>query len=226
MDTLFATVIKGAITGQSFLICTAASVVLGLFIGGVSSVRRNGSRGFSVSLALLPLIVQVVVMLVNGNLGTAVAITGAFSLVRFRSAPGSARDIAVIFAAMATGLATGTGYIGVAAILAVLVMLLHTLYCSAATKGMKAAGETEWKITVPEDLAAEDAFDDLWEKYTKRADLMRVKTSHLGSLYQLTYRIALKNGVSQKVLMDEIRCRNGNLEIVVSLPQLDEKSDL
>ena len=226
MDFLFSSVIHGGIDATSFVICTSASILLGALIGILAGAGRRVSREFSVSLALIPLIVQVIVMLVNGNLGTAVAVAGAFSLVRFRSAPGSAQDIAVIFAAMATGLATGTGFVGVAVILAITVALLNAAYSALTSRRVAAAGETEWKITVPENLADEHAFDDLWQTYTDRFELVRVKTSHLGSLYQLTYRLTLKKETSRIALMNELRARNGNLDIVVSLPAFGDKGEL
>lgn len=152
-------------------------------------------------------------MLVNGNLGTGVAVMGAFSLVRFRSVPGSAREICSLFLAMALGLATGMGYIGIAVFLAVVLNLVQVLLVLSKF-GEGVSEEKELKITIPESLDYTGIFDDIFVTHTRRAELMRVKTSNMGSLYELCYRVTLKNRNTEKQMIDEIRCRNGNLTIV------------
>ena len=209
------------------LLCTAASLAMGLGIALVYMYKNTYSKNFVVTLALLPAMVQIVILLVNGNLGTGVAVVGAFSLVRFRSVPGSAREIsAILFAmllfggetlkdfafAMAIGLATGMGYVGVALLFLILVGLM-TLLLTRLRFGESRAQEKELRITIPESLDYSGIFDDLFAKYTKRAELVRVKTSGMGSLYELHYRVALREPVIEKAFLDDLRCRNGNLTI-------------
>ncbi|MGI6202273.1 MAG: DUF4956 domain-containing protein [Eubacteriales bacterium] len=197
-----------------FLLCMFFSLLLGTLIGIVYTYKNTYTRSFIVSLALLPAIVQTVIMLVNGNLGTGVAVMGAFSLVRFRSAPGTAKEIASIFMAMAVGLATGTGYIGFAVLFTLIMcaaLLLFTLTRFGEPK--RHFSERELRITIPESLDYTGVFDDIFEKYTDKCELVKVKTSNLGSLYKLDYLIDLKDPAQEKEFIDELRCRNGNLEI-------------
>ena len=152
-------------------------------------------------------------MLVNGNLGTGVAVMGAFGLVRFRSAPGNAREIGSVFLAMAIGLATGMGYLGIAVLLLIIIGAA-ILVLAAVPLGSQSFAQKELKVTIPENLDYAGIFDDLFEKYTKRAVLMKVRTTNMGSLYELCYRIELKKEEEEKAMLDDIRCRNGNLTIV------------
>ena len=195
------------LTLSAFLICTAASLVLGIGLAFVSQFRARSTQSFAVTLAILPMVVQVVIMLVNGNIGAGVAVAGAFSLVRFRSAPGTAREIGVLFLGMAIGLATGMGYVGLAA-------LTFVIVSTALGLGQKDAGERLLKITIPEDLDYEGLFDDLFTQYTTSHTLVRVKTSNMGTLYELEYRITLRSESIPKEFLDALRCRNGNLNIV------------
>lgn len=216
---MFESVISSGITAAGFAICTAASVILGLGLALVYMFRnKRYSSGFVVTLAMLPVTVQVVIAMVNGNIGVGVAVAGAFSLVRFRSAAGSAREIGAVFACMAIGLATGMGYVGVAAIFTVIVVLLLMLY-TAVRLGETRADERTLKLTIPESLNYTGVFDDLFGKYTSAHRLEKVRTTGMGSLYQLTYRITLRTPTAEKEFIDQLRCRNGNLEI--SLGRLD-----
>lgn len=165
------------------------------------------------TLAILPAVVQAVIMLVNGNLGTGVAVMGAFGLVRFRSAPGNAREIGSVFLAMAIGLATGMGYLGIAVLL-LLIIGAAILILTGIPFGSQSFSQKELKVTIPENLDYAGIFDDLFEKYTKSAELMKVRTTNMGSLYELCYRIELKKEEEEKEMLDDIRCRNGNLTIV------------
>ncbi len=211
-DKIFASVLSGELSAYSFLLCTAVSVAMGLLLALAHCFKNNSSKSFTVTVALLPVIVQVIIMLVNGNLGTGIAVAGAFSLVRFRSVPGSAKEILSIFMAMAVGLATGVGYVGIAVILTIVLVLFNILY-TQLNLGDCSACSRELKLTVPENINYTDAFDDLFEKYTVSHKLKRVKTTNMGSLYQLTYSIKLKNQKEERDLIDNLRCRNGNLEI-------------
>lgn len=206
-------ILTGSITWYSLLICTGASLLFGIAAALVYMFRSSYSKSFVVTLALLPAVVQIVIMLVNGNLGTGVAVMGAFGLVRFRSAPGGAKEIGSIFLAMAIGLATGTGYIGIAAVFLVIYSLADILL-TVIKFGERSPLEKELKITIPESLDYNGIFDDLFKEYTKRAELVRVKTTNMGSLYELTYNIVVPDISREKEFIDKIRCRNGNLNIV------------
>jgi uncharacterized membrane protein YhiD involved in acid resistance len=195
-----------------FLICIATALVLGGLLGWVHSRYNTSSKGFVVTIAMLPAIVTMVIMLVNGNLGTGVAVMGAFSLVRFRSVPGSAKEISSIFMAMAVGLAAGTGYIAVAFIFVLIVGGVSILY-NTTSFGEPMQKEKELKITIPEGLNYTNIFEDIFTKYTKKHELIRAKTTNMGSMYKLDYHISMKNPDEEKNLIDELRCRNGNLEI-------------
>jgi hypothetical protein len=196
----------------TFLLCTAVSMILGAALAWLHSRFNNSSKGFVMTIALLPVVVQMVILLVNGNLGTGIAVMGAFSLIRFRSVPGSAKDICTLFMAMAIGLATGTGYIAVAVIFVIIVCGASTLY-NVTGFGEAKLKEKELKITIPEGVNYMEAFNDLFSEYTKKTELVRARTANMGSLYKLQYQIILKDPAKEKVFIDELRCRNGNLEI-------------
>ena len=209
------------ITVPAFLICTAVSLALGLGCALLCMFRQRCSQSYALTLAVLPAMVQVVIMLVNGNIGTGVAVAGAFSLVRFRSANGSAREIGMIFLAMAMGLATGMGYVVLAGIF-FLITALFMLALTAVNFGAGRDSERELKITIPENLDYDGLFDDLFVRYTASHSLERVKTSNMGTLYELTYQITLRNEHQTKAFMDELRTRNGNLNIVCGKPAAKE----
>lgn len=196
----------------SALLCLGASLVLGIIIALVYMCRGTYTKSFVITLALLPAIVQTVILLVNGNLGVGVAVMGTFSLVRFRSVPGSASEIASIFFAMAVGLACGMGYIIYAAAFTVIIGAAMALY-KILKFGEGTATQRTLKIIIPEDLDYSDLFDDLFAEYTKKASLERVRTTNLGSLYELKYTVILKDTKKEKEMLDKIRIRNGNLNI-------------
>lgn len=199
------------------LVCTLASLVMGFGVALTYMYKNTYSKSFVVTLVLLPAMVQLVIMVVNGNLGAGVAVMGAFSLVRFRSIPGSAREISSIFFAMAVGLSAGMGYLMVAflflIIIGIVTMLLNTFHF-----GERKTAEKELKITIPENLNYAGLFDDLFDQYTNGATLMRVKTTNMGSLYELHYTVVLKDQEIEKAFIDDLRCRNGNLNIVCGWP--------
>lgn len=214
--------IEGGLSIQSAMICTIVSILLGLGIALIYMLQGGKSKNFSISVAILPLVIQVVIMMVNGNLGTGVAVAGAFSLVRFRSVPGNSKEICFVFFAMAIGLATGMGFVAFAVCMAVVIGVL--LFVLSKTK----FGEIEekdklLKVTIPENLDYTGIFDDLFEKFTSEVSLEKVKTVNLGSMYELNYKIVLKDNKMEKTLIDEIRCRNGNLTIVCAKPQLGKE---
>lgn len=173
----------------------------------------NIQKSFVMTLVLLPPLVQLVIMMVNGNLGTSVAVLGTFSLVRFRSVAGSSKEIACIFFAMAIGLATGMGFLTFAVMMVVVIGLAFILL--EKTKfGEPKANEKDLKISIAENLDYTEIFEDIFKIYTKKCKLERVKTTNLGSMYELDYHIVLKDAAKEKEMIDAIRCRNGNLTIV------------
>ncbi len=206
-------IISSGLTLTAFLICTLTSLILGIGIAFVGMYRSRSTQSFAVALAILPVVVQLVIMLVNGNVGAGVAVAGAFSLVRFRSVPGTAREIGVLFMAMAIGLATGMGFVGLAVISFVIISAV-ILLLTVTGFGKAPAAERSLKITIPENLDYEGLFDDVFAKYAKSAELIKVKTSNMGTLYDLQYSIVLKGESVPKEFLDELRCRNGNLNIV------------
>ncbi|MBQ8895002.1 MAG: DUF4956 domain-containing protein [Clostridia bacterium] len=205
-------ILGAEMTVSGVAVCTLVSLVLGLIIALVYRfTNRECSNHFLVALFLLPSLVQCVIMMVNGNLGAGVAVAGAFSLVRFRSAQGSAQEICIIFLAMAVGLSTGMGYVGFAAMFTVALMAAFILACKLLFK--TAHGDRRLKIVIPEDVDYTTAFEDLFQSYTTRCVLERTKTTNMGSLFELTYRVRLKDAAKEKELLDAIRCRNGNLMV-------------
>jgi len=214
-------IIQSTITIQTFLLCTGVSIVLGLLSALLCKYKNQTSQSFLITMAMLPAIVQIIIMLVNGNIGAGVAVAGAFGLVRFRSAQGSAREITAIFMAMALGLATGMGYV-VLAIAFFLIMAIFQLILCTLDFGKTDNCKRDLRITIPEDLDYDGLFEDIFEKYTKSVSLINVKTSNLGTLYELRYEILLKGESLPKAFLDEIRTRNGNLNIVCGKVQMNE----
>lgn len=222
LNGIFAPLYGDTVTLSAFAITSAVSLVLGFLISLVHRKVTDGSGTMSAALMGLPFLIQLVILLVNGNLGAGVAVAGAFSLVRFRSAPGSARDIVTIFLAMTVGLACGMGYAALA-VLATIVVSGLTLLQSVSLSGND-NGDREVRVTVPENLDYTGLFDDLFRKYTTRSALLRVKTVNMGSLYSLHYQIRLNDIRKEKELIDQMRCRNGNLEISCGLVSSDKDS--
>ena len=183
--------VEGSMTLQNALLCAAVSLALGVFIAFIYGWQGACSKNFMVTLAMLPVLVQMVIMLVNGNLGTSVAVLGAFSLVRFRSVPGSSKEMAVIFFAMAIGLATGTGYLGFAAAMTFVVGVVF-LILEKSHFGEWKQERKDLRVTIAEHLDYTEIFDDIFQTYTSQCRLQKVKTTNLGSMYELDYHITLK----------------------------------
>lgn len=205
------------ISVTDFLICLGSALVLGVLLAAAFSYRARFTKSFVMTLALLPAIVCVVIMMVNGNIGAGVAVAGAFSLVRFRSAPGTAREIAAIFLAMGTGLICGMGYIGFATLFTLIMGVIFALY-NRFDFGLnrRLAVNRSIRITIPEDLDYTTVFDDIFKEYTSECQLVKVKTTNMGSMFRLTYSVTLRDATKEKELIDKLRTRNGNLEIMVS----------
>ncbi len=223
MDFIFSSVLEGTdaasaaayISSSGFAACTIASVVLGAAIACIYMFRHSYSKNFVVTLALLPVMVQVVILLVNGNLGAGIAVMGVFNLVRFRSVPGSAKDIGSVFLAMAVGLATGMGYIGLGVVLTAVVAVFNLVYACTPFGNQKTPAKT-LKITVPEDLDFEGVFEKAISRYASSCELVSVQTTNMGSLYQLEYTVRMSEPGHEKEMLDSIRCLNGNLKVVLS----------
>jgi len=214
---LFDTDLTTVISVTDFLLCLGCSLVLGLVMTFAYMYRTRYTKSFVITLALLPAVVCVVIMLVNGNVGTGVAVAGAFSLVRFRSVPGTAKEICTLFLAMGAGLIAGMGYLGFAVLFTLVMCAVFVLYnCLAFGTKKNAAIFKTFTVTIPEDLDYSGVFDDIFAEYTRSHDLVRVKTTNMGSMFKLTYNVELCDAAKEKEMIDKMRCRNGNLEIAVS----------
>ena len=214
---VFDTDMTSVIGISDFLLCIGCSLLIGLILAFGYMYRTRYTKSFIVTLALLPAVVCVVIMMVNGNVGAGVAVAGAFSLVRFRSVPGTAKEITMLFLAMGAGLITGMGYLGFALLFTIIMCLLSTLYNQLDFGAKKnAAAYKTLNITIPEDLDYTDVFEDILKTYTTSSELIPVKTTNMGSMFRLTYNLTLKDITKEKEMIDKLRCRNGNLEITVS----------
>lgn len=214
---LFDTDLTTVISVTDFMLCLGFSLALGLIMAFAYMYRTRYTKSFVITLALLPAVVCVVIMLVNGNVGTGVAVAGAFSLVRFRSVPGTAKEICTLFLAMGAGLIAGMGYLGFAVLFTVVMCIMFVLYNRLDFGAKKnAATFKTFTITIPEDLDYSGIFDDIFTEFTTSHDLVRVKSTNMGSMFTLTYNVMLRDVTREKEMIDKIRCRNGNLEIAVS----------
>ena len=209
---MFNSVIGTAITFEGFVISMLCAMLLGLLTSLMFTHFTRHTGSLAITLAVLPPIVTLVIMMINGNLGAGLAVAGAFALVRFRSLPGTAKEVCGIFLSVSVGLACGMGYVGVAGLYFVL-MSIFIICLEHFGLGQGRMAERQLKITIPEDLDYEDIFDDLLEKYTVRWELVRVHTINMGTLYELTYEVLMRNKAESREFINELRCRNGNLSI-------------
>ena len=222
---MFNTIFDNTVAWMSIttgLICAGVALVLGIVIALTHMKTSQTTKGFLITLATLPLLVMAVMIMINGNLGTSIAILGAFSLIRFRSIQGRAKDLLSVFFAMAIGLACGMGHVLFAVVITAIavVAILFFSYTKFLEPNKK---QRVLKIVVPEDLDYEEVFDDIFKKYTTKAELVRMKTMNMGSLYKLTYDITIKKGIKEKEFLDEIRVKNCNLKVLLSHPCLEEE---
>ncbi len=217
---LFDTDLTSVISVPDFLLCVGTALVLGILMALAYMYRTRYTKSFVITLALLPAVVCVVIMMVNGNVGAGVAVAGAFSLVRFRSVPGTAKEICTLFLAMGAGLIAGMGYLGYAVLFTLLMCIIFIIFnrFDLGTKKNSVKFKT-LTVTIPEDLDYSGVFDDIFEEFTVSCDLVRVKSTNMGSMFKLTYNITLRDVTKEKEMIDKIRCRNGNLEIVVSIQE-------
>lgn len=222
---MFNTIFDTSATGldiKSALLAAGAALILGIALAITHQKTSQTTKGFLVTLATLPLLVMAVMIMINGNLGTSIAILGAFSLIRFRSLQGRAKDLLAIFFAMMIGLACGMGHIlfgTVITIIAIIAIILFTY-----TRFLEPdSHERVLKVVIPEDLDYDEVFTDIFKKYTSRHRLVKMKTMNMGSLYKLTYDVKIKRGVKEKEFLDEIRVKNCNLKVLLSEPCCEEE---
>ena len=219
---MFNSIIESGLTPLNFGICIGVALVLGLIVALVHKKTIRASSGFVTTLAVLPMLVAAAITMVNGNLGAGVAVMGIFSLVRFRSIPGNSRSIMSVFFVMAIGLACGTGYVAFAAMFTVIVAAV-ILILKGLEFGEGGAKEQKLVVMVPEDLDYTTLFDDVFTKYTKNHWLQKAKTTNMGSLFELTYFVTLKDKTNEKEFIDKIRVKNGNLKVALSHPLIEEE---
>ena len=219
---IFDTSTQAVISPENFILCVGAALIIGIFLSFIYTVKNKYTKSFLITLTVLPAVVCVVIMMVNGNVGAGLAVAGAFGLVRFRSAPGTAKEIATIFLAMGAGMIAGMGYLAYAFLFSI-IMGVILLICNVSGFGenRNALNEKILKITIPEDLDYSDLFYDLMEEYTEKYEIASVKTTNMGSMFKLTYNITLKDITKEKKFIDELRCRNGNLEISISKQEVN-----
>lgn len=219
LDSIFSstTTTESSITFVSLLAALGTAVILGIIISLVyikTHKTKTPSQNFVLTLIMLPAVVTVIILLVGSDVARAFSLAGAFSIIRFRSAPGDAKDITYVLFIMAVGLATGMGYLLYAAIITAALCAVMIIL-EIAGFGRPKGTEKMLKITIPENLDYQNAFDGIVEKYTLSSKLQKIRTADLGSLYELVYIVTTKNGVSEKDFIDELRCRNGNLNITL-----------
>ena len=214
---LFDTDYTAVISVTDFLLCIFASLAIGLIMALSYTFKTRYTKSFIITLATLPAMVCIVIMMVNGNVGAGVAVAGAFSLVRFRSVPGSAKEIAMLFLAMGAGLICGMGYLGYALLFTAIMCICFILYnlLDLGSKKNASAYKTI-SITIPEDLDYSGVFEEIFKSYTKSYELIKVKTTNMGSMFRLTYNVVMTADSNEKEMIDKLRQRNGNLEITVS----------
>lgn len=213
------------ISPGKFLLCVVVTLVIGLVLCMMAQWRTRTSESFAITLALLPASVCVVIMMVNGNVGAGVAVAGAFSLVRFRSSPGTGREISAVFIAMGAGLIAGMGYLAYAALFALVLGGMMMVYTAAHLGSSRRGGQyRQLRITIPESLNYVNVFDPVLESYTSEYFLKQVKSTNMGSMFRLTYDIVIREGLPEKNMLDELRCLNGNLEISLSCQESENDS--
>lgn len=223
-QSLFNAEETASISADSAIISVVVALVLGVFISLVyiySDKKRNHSANFAITLILVPAITALIIMIIGSDMVRAISLGGVFALVRFRSIPGDSKDISSVFFSMAVGLTCGMGYVTLAITATVVIGIIFFILVRsgfAVSKKIK----KQLKITIPEDLNYYDAFTDLFEEYTESAEIVKIKTVNLGTLYQITYLITEKKGIDEKKFIDSLRCRNGNLNITLGQPPIKE----
>lgn len=205
----------------SCLICLFVAIILGGVISLTHKLTTKTTPNFLLTLTILPVLVQVIILLINGNLGTAFAVAGAFSLVKFRSMAGNSKEILSVFWAMAVGLGLGMGYVAYISLITIIIAILVIAITKIVNKTQDIS-ERKLKIIIPENLDYDEVFDDIFKKYTNKCELRKVKTTNMGSMYELSYIVSMKESQKEKSFLDEIRCRNGNMLVMLERQELSE----
>ncbi|MBR1416929.1 MAG: DUF4956 domain-containing protein [Bacilli bacterium] len=218
---MFSSILESNLTIKSFAICLLVALALGFIVAFIHKKTTKSNKNFVTTLLILPSLVTTVILLVNGNLGTSVAVLGAFSLIRFRSIPGNSKEILSVFFAMAIGLAVGVGYILFATIFTVIISLVMVLI--NLIKFGDEGNTKKLKVLIPEDLDYSEVFNDIFNKYLNSYELIQAKTVNMGSIFELTYDVNLKKNINEKEFIDKLRIRNGNLKISLSHPLADQE---
>lgn len=224
IEQMFGLVEDTSINLKTTLISMLLAAVFGLIIGGAYLLvckKEQRSRSFFLSMVMIPAVVAVVIILVGSNVARAFSIAGIFALVRYRSAPGDGKDIAFVFMAMAAGLSCGLGYLTLGFVVVVVLSVVVVLVNAAGNRFIKSECR-QLRILIPEDMDYQGVFDDIFNEYAAKASLEKVKTTNMGTLYELTYRIAFKKEINEKQFLDSIRCRNGNLTVILSRVELSQ----
>lgn len=223
LDTIISSTTGESFTLTNTLIILGVAIILGVLISIVyMKTNKVYTEAFPLTLIMLPVIISIIILLVGNNVARAFSLAGAFSIIRFRSAPGNPKDLSYVFFTLAVGLALGMGYIGYGVLFTIIlcaVMIILAEINFGDTKGNK----LKLKITIPENMNYEDAFNDILDRFTTSWKLVRVKTKEFGVLYELSYELVMNPG-NQKQFMDEVRTRNGNLTVSLTMAEYSDKS--
>ena len=222
LESIFSTTTIASISTANCAVAIIVAIVLGVVVSVTHKLTTRSTQNFLITLGLLPVLVEVVILLVNGNLGTSLAVAGAFGLIRFRSMQGTSKEIISIFWAMTIGLALGMGYIVYAVIITIVVAILMFLYNTVFNKTTDVK-QRKLKIVIPENLDYEEVFNDIFKKYTKKCEIRKARTTNMGSTYELSYFVCLKNEIKEKDFLDEIRVRNGNMLVMLERNEIGEE---
>ena len=223
---MFDSIYSSTVTPPQFFLMTAAAVITGFIYAWIMSFRIRSTKRFFIVTALIPFVVAAVITFVNGNIGAGVAVGGAFGLIRFRSAQGSADEIAAILVAMGSGIAFGMGYLGYGVVILIALAALFLLLSSRPLFEHKSMAEDQLlRITIPESLEYNGTFDGIFAHYLKKCENAGVKTTGMGSMFRLSYKVQLKNPAEEKAFIDELRTKNGNLEVAL-LPYTETQNQL
>jgi len=221
MNNFFNTVltnVSAELTFAGAAITMGVAILFGVIIAFTyyKTQEENYQRSMAVTLLMLPIILSVIILFVGSNIARAFSLAGTLSIIRFRSAPGDPKDIGFIFFDIAAGLACGVGLYGYGAIFVVLLCVVMFITEKAGLFEKKAAQKT-LKITIPENLNYKGVFDEILDKYTQKHKLTLIKTTDLGSLFELCYTVIMKKDVNEQEFLNDLRCRNGNLNIILSV---------
>ncbi len=209
------------ISMENCLISLGVAIILGIIVSLVHKLTTKTTPNFLLTVAVLPVLVEAVIMLINGNLGTSLAVAGAFSLIRFRSMPGNSKEIITVFWSMAIGLACGMGYVLYAAMMTIIVAILIIIANKIFSK-LEDKSRRKLKVVIPENLDYSEVFDDIFSKYTDKVELQKVKTTNMGSTFELTYMVTIKSNINEKSFLDDIRVRNANMLVMLEREEFSE----